>query len=176
MGHIVSQSFAVVDDLHGSAAEHEGGPHDNGVADVLREPERLAGARGRVARRGRGRPRAARPAALRAAHPHPLAVRRGGQALAGLSPEGAARLAAAHLRVVVLAAAVDELLARCRALLRRGSTASVAAVMRVGDLVLNPMTREVTRGDRVVNLTKTEFDLLEMLMQKRDLIEKREVH
>ena len=62
--------------------------------------------------------------------------------------------------------AVDELLARCRALLRRGSTASVAAVMRVGDLVLNPMTREVTRGDRVVNLTKTEFDLLEMLMQK----------
>jgi two-component system response regulator MprA len=38
--------------------------------------------------------------------------------------------------------------------------------MRVGDLVLNPMTREVTRGDRVVNLTKTEFDLLEMLMQK----------
>jgi two-component system response regulator MprA len=28
------------------------------------------------------------------------------------------------------------------------------------------MTREVRRGDRVINLTKTEFDLLEMLMQK----------
>lgn len=62
--------------------------------------------------------------------------------------------------------AVDELLARCRALLRRGSTAAVGAVMHVGDLVMNPMTREVKRGSRVINLTKTEFDLLEMLMQK----------
>ena len=63
--------------------------------------------------------------------------------------------------------AVDELLARCRALLRRGSAAAAgASTVRVGDLVLNPMTREVRRGDRVINLTKTEFDLLEMLMQK----------
>lgn len=46
--------------------------------------------------------------------------------------------------------AVDELLARCRALLRRGSAASGnASTVRVGDLVLNPMTREVKRGDRI---------------------------
>jgi two-component system response regulator MprA len=63
--------------------------------------------------------------------------------------------------------AVDELLARCRALLRRGSAATTgASTVCVGDLVLNPMTREVRRGERLINLTKTEFDLLEMLMQK----------
>jgi two-component system response regulator MprA len=70
-------------------------------------------------------------------------------------------------RVAGLDAGADELLARCRALLRRGSAATAgASTVRVGDLVLNPMTREVRRGDRVINLTKTEFDLLEMLMQK----------
>lgn len=62
--------------------------------------------------------------------------------------------------------AVDELLARCRALLRRGTAAATASVMRVGDLVLDPRSREVKRGDRALNLTKTEFDLLELLMQK----------
>ena len=62
--------------------------------------------------------------------------------------------------------AVDELLARCRALLRRGAAAAGASTVRVGDLVLNPMTREVRRGEHSINLTKTEFDLLEMLMQK----------
>ncbi len=62
--------------------------------------------------------------------------------------------------------AVDELLARCRALLRRGAAAAGASTVRVGDLVLNPMTREVKRGEHSINLTKTEFDLLEMLMQK----------
>ena len=62
--------------------------------------------------------------------------------------------------------AVDELLARCRALLRRGGAAAGASTVRVGDLVLNPMTREVRRGEHSINLTKTEFDLLEMLMQK----------
>lgn len=62
---------------------------------------------------------------------------------------------------------VDELLARCRALLRRngGSTTS-NTLLRVGDLVLNSLTREVHRGDRELGLTKTEFDLLELLMQQ----------
>ena len=70
--------------------------------------------------------------------------------------------------------AVDELLARCRALLRRGTAAATASTLRVGDLVLNPNTREVKRGDRVLNLTKTEFDLLEMLMQKPGIVFTRE--
>lgn len=70
--------------------------------------------------------------------------------------------------------AVDELLARCRALLRRGTAAATASTLRVGDLVLNPNTREVKRGERVLNLTKTEFDLLEMLMQKPGIVFTRE--
>ena len=70
--------------------------------------------------------------------------------------------------------AVDELLARCRALLRRGTASATALTVRVGDLVLNPNTREVKRGDRVLTLTKTEFDLLEMLMQKPGTVFTRE--
>lgn len=70
--------------------------------------------------------------------------------------------------------AVDELLARCRALLRRSIPAASTAVLRVGDLVLNPMTREVKRGERTLNLTKTEFDLLELLMQKPGIVHSRD--
>jgi len=61
---------------------------------------------------------------------------------------------------------VDELLARCRALLRRNAAASSATILRVGDLTLNTLSREVHRGEREIMLTKTEFDLLELLMQQ----------
>ena len=61
---------------------------------------------------------------------------------------------------------VDELLARCRALLRRSAATSSTAILRVGDLTLNSLTREVHRGERQIILTKTEFDLLELLMQQ----------
>mgnify|MGYP000474353847 FL=1 len=61
---------------------------------------------------------------------------------------------------------VDELLARCRALLRRNAVASSATILRVGDLTLNTLSREVHRGEREIMLTKTEFDLLELLMQQ----------
>jgi two-component system response regulator MprA len=63
--------------------------------------------------------------------------------------------------------ALDELLARLRALLRRGRVAGAdddGEVLRVGDLVLDPARRQVWRGDRELELTKTEFDLLELLM------------
>jgi two-component system response regulator MprA len=69
---------------------------------------------------------------------------------------------------------VDELLARCRALLRRTANIEAAAVLRVGDLTLNPSTREVKRGDRDIQLTKTEFDLLELLMQQPKVVISRE--
>ncbi len=63
--------------------------------------------------------------------------------------------------------ALEELLARLRALLRRtrldDSSESVAA-MTFSDLTLDPGTREVTRGGREINLTRTEFALLEMLI------------
>ena len=59
--------------------------------------------------------------------------------------------------------ALEELLARVRALLRRGS-ASVDGVLRFGDLELDPQTREVRRGGDRIDLTRTEFNLLELFM------------
>ena len=61
---------------------------------------------------------------------------------------------------------VDELLARCRALLRRNAATSSTTILRVGDLTLNTLSREVHRGEREIMLTKTEFELLELLMQQ----------
>ncbi|WP_327093838.1 response regulator transcription factor [Nocardia vinacea] len=62
--------------------------------------------------------------------------------------------------------ALEELLARLRALLRRRATdpGEVSEAMTFADLSLDPVTREVTRGDRSISLTRTEFSLLEMLM------------
>jgi two-component system response regulator MprA len=58
-----------------------------------------------------------------------------------------------------------ELLARLRALLRRHNLIdSDGAVLRFEDLSLNPQTREVRRGARPVELTKIEFDLLELFL------------
>lgn len=65
---------------------------------------------------------------------------------------------------------VDELLARCRALLRRNAPTTTNTTLRVGDLVLNSLTREAHRGDRDLQLTKTEFDLLELLMQQPGIV------
>lgn len=65
---------------------------------------------------------------------------------------------------------VDELLARCRALMRRSQPAAGSPVLRVGDLELNPLTREVTRAGARLTLTKTEFDLLELLMQTPEVV------
>ena len=59
-----------------------------------------------------------------------------------------------------------ELLARLRALLRRRQVADGDdTVLRFEDLTLNPGTREVRRGERVIELTKIEFDLLELFLQ-----------
>lgn len=59
----------------------------------------------------------------------------------------------------------DELLARVRALLRRRRTAESQEVLRFADLTLNPKTREVFRGNRRIELTAREFELLELFMQ-----------
>jgi two-component system response regulator MprA len=63
--------------------------------------------------------------------------------------------------------ALEELLARLRALLRRtaiDAAAETSETMRFADLSLDPVTREVSRADRSISLTRTEFSLLEMLM------------
>jgi two-component system, OmpR family, response regulator MprA len=67
----------------------------------------------------------------------------------------------------------QELLARMRALMRRRPPRGSAALV-VGDLRLNPDTREVHRGDRQVELTNREFELLEHLMRNERLIVSRE--
>ncbi len=66
-----------------------------------------------------------------------------------------------------------ELLARIRALLRRRPPRGSAS-LSVGDLSLNPDTREVRRGDREVELTNREFELLEYLMRNERLVISRE--
>jgi len=64
--------------------------------------------------------------------------------------------------------ALEELLARMRALLRRtGSTngsETSSGPLTFADLSLDPVTREVRRGNREISLTRTEFALLEMLI------------
>jgi len=60
--------------------------------------------------------------------------------------------------------ALEELLARLRALLRRAQH-DVSDVLSGAGLEMNLGTREVKRGDRNLDLTKTEFDLLESLMR-----------
>ena len=63
----------------------------------------------------------------------------------------------------------QELLARMRALLRRRPPRGMAP-LRVGDLMLNPDTHEVTRGEREIELTQREFELLEYMMRNERLV------
>lgn len=58
---------------------------------------------------------------------------------------------------------IAELLARARALLRRGSPSP--AILRVGDLTLDPATRQATRDEKTIYLSATEYSLLEYLMR-----------
>jgi len=70
----------------------------------------------------------------------------------------------------------DELLARIRAVLRRTDAANrkIDAVLTVGDIKLNPTTREARIGGSPVELTEVEFDLLEMLMRSAGRIVSRD--
>jgi two-component system, OmpR family, response regulator MprA len=61
--------------------------------------------------------------------------------------------------------ALDELLARLRALLRRTSATPNEGILKFGDVVLDLQTMEVRRGQRDLQLTRTEFRLLELFMR-----------
>ena len=65
--------------------------------------------------------------------------------------------------------ALRELVARLRALMRRTEVVEEPLV-RFDDLTLNRETREVRRGDREIELTRTEFSLLELLMDNPRLV------
>ncbi len=63
--------------------------------------------------------------------------------------------------------ALEELLARLRALLRRAANEAeepAGAALRFADLELDPGTRDVRRGERPISLTRTEFALLELFL------------
>jgi two-component system response regulator MprA len=61
--------------------------------------------------------------------------------------------------------ALEELLARLRALLRRTDGAAPGDVLEFADLTLDTGTRVVRRGDRGMELTRTEFSLLELFLR-----------
>ena len=65
---------------------------------------------------------------------------------------------------VVKPFALEELLARLRALLRRAGPADDGDVLRFADVELDPATREVRRGGDPIELTRTEFTLLELFL------------
>lgn len=67
------------------------------------------------------------------------------------------------------------LLARIRALLRRGSSDEKAEVIRRGKLVINIPSRRVMFGDKQIGLTSTEFDLLALLARRAGRVQERSV-
>jgi DNA-binding response OmpR family regulator len=70
---------------------------------------------------------------------------------------------------------LGELIARCRALIRRGKGAS-QSVLRFGDMVLNVGEQSLVRNDRGIDLSPTEFRILEYLMYRpRIVVSKREL-
>jgi two-component system, OmpR family, response regulator MprA len=72
--------------------------------------------------------------------------------------------------------ALEELLARLRALLRRTTAGPDAAALEYADLRLDPATREVERADRRISLTRTEFALLELLLRHpRQVLERAQI-
>jgi len=71
--------------------------------------------------------------------------------------------------------ALDELLARIRALLRRSTPGADERPLRFSDLELDPVTRDVRRGDREIELTRTEFLLLELFLANPRRVLTREI-
>ncbi len=70
--------------------------------------------------------------------------------------------------------AVDELLARVRALLRRYEAPVSASILTLSDLTMDVNRREVKRGEHTLELTKTEFDLLHILLEQQNIVLTRE--
>jgi two-component system response regulator MprA len=67
-----------------------------------------------------------------------------------------------------------ELVARVRALLRRARAAREQPIRRFADLELDLATREAARGDRPLELTRREFDLLALLVENPKMVINRE--
>lgn len=70
--------------------------------------------------------------------------------------------------------ALGELAARVRALLRRSSVTGSSDVLEAGGMRLDPSQRRAWRGDRLLDLTRTEFDLLELMLHNAGIVLSRE--
>jgi len=66
--------------------------------------------------------------------------------------------------------AFEELLARVRALLRRGHAIEKALPIQIHDLVIDPVTRKVTRAGKEIELTSKEYGLLEYMARNKNRI------
>lgn len=71
--------------------------------------------------------------------------------------------------------ALTELLARLRALLRRTRPETESSVLRYRDLELDGLSRRARRGGRLIDLTKTEYDLLELLISNAGIVLNRDL-
>lgn len=76
---------------------------------------------------------------------------------------------------VVKPFSLEELSARIRALLRRNVGTEPSPLLKVGDITLDASARTAHRGSRELGLTKTEFDLLELLMLNVGIVLERDV-
>ena len=68
---------------------------------------------------------------------------------------------------------IEELLARIRMVLRTAeptTQSSPEGILSIGDLVLTISSRQVTRAGEIIELTKTQYDLLEYLLRNRDIV------
>jgi two-component system, OmpR family, response regulator ArlR len=68
--------------------------------------------------------------------------------------------------------AIEELLARIRVIRRRNNTKNIE--LKVDNLTMNNETHQVVRAGRIIELTKKEYDLLEMLLSNKNIVLKRE--
>jgi DNA-binding response OmpR family regulator len=66
--------------------------------------------------------------------------------------------------------AMKELLARLRALTRRGAEASKSPVLKIADLSLDTTTHRIRRGDKAIELTAKEYSVLECLMREPERV------
>jgi len=70
-----------------------------------------------------------------------------------------------------------ELLARVRAVLRRSAAHSTVATLEVGDLVLNQGSRKLQCNGQVMDLTSTEFSIIQLLLQRSgEVVEKKDLY
>ncbi|KOF57499.1 MULTISPECIES: response regulator transcription factor [Clostridium] len=70
--------------------------------------------------------------------------------------------------------AIEELLARIRVIRRKNSPKTNKNEIKIRDIVMNRDTHEVTRAGKLIELTKKEYDLLEILLVNKDIVLTRE--